>query len=139
MTPRDRRWSISIVLLAVAVVIGGCDPSRSSESLRGTSPADPPTAIEPGRPRRIIEEGDSMFLADRFVVETSKDADYADVVAAADSVDGAVVGLVMAGWWQIAIPAVGSRAELDRVIEKISRHPVAVYAEPESIAVPENE
>ena len=81
-----------------------------------------------------VVDGELEFLTERIVLLTAEDAAPADVDAAAAAVGGAIVGLAGPGVWQVSVPTLASRADLEAVLGAVSAHPVVLGAEPSTVA-----
>lgn len=93
----------------------------------------PTAAAPPGGPIVTIPyEGVEAFI-DRLVVQMDVAASYEDVVAAAATIGGTVVGRVSQLWWQIAFPPVSSPAELEARLAAVASMPLVTGVEPEGV------
>jgi hypothetical protein len=141
----DRMWSArfdwtpstdGVVDVTASATVDGIEVEGTTEL--PVYSAGAPTGIESSSAGlNVIDEDDESFLADRLILITEIDVDYAELVDAADSVDGTVVGIVAPGFWQIAIPAIETRAELEDVIADVSGHSSVIRAEPEFVGRPD--
>jgi hypothetical protein len=77
-----------------------------------------------------------QVLADQVIVRTAPDAQSAELVAAAESVGGTVVGRLSDGVsWQVQIePPAGSWSALSELLDRLQQDPAILTADPEPVA-----
>jgi subtilisin family serine protease len=139
----DHVWSKSITWRPTTE---GLAPFTVSAQVDGTAKTGTTSVVvyPPGIPTKpevlsklnILTEGESSFLADRIVLITANEVTADQLKAAATSVSGTIAGHIADSTWQVAIPPVRSRAQLDAAIKTISRADKVITAEPDFLASP---
>jgi Subtilase family len=117
--------------LRVDVLLDGLE--RSGQVEVEALPVGAPTGPATDSSLQTIETSAGPVLADRIVIQMEEGSSYAEVVAAAETVQGTVAGRIAPDAWQIAIAAVADENELNQALEAISGAGGVIGAEPEPV------
>jgi hypothetical protein len=103
--------------LVVSATVGGSEVSGAVmvAVAEGGLPVLPAPA--PVEPVTVVAPDGGQVLADRVLFRTVAGVSESELVAAAETVGGSVIGRLSASVWQVQIPVVGSYGELAAVLD----------------------
>jgi subtilisin family serine protease len=131
----SRSTSVALTT-STAFTVGGVVAGQPASATVGIEvlPAGAPTVPASWTGGPTVTDMSGEYLADRIAVTFSTNTAWSSVSSAATAVGGSVAGRLGRDVWQVRIPAVTSRAQLDGVLTAISGRPGVIGAEPDAVA-----